>query len=332
MFFLAENRQKPHPAHYGLHGLPGVAYSISVIKLPLSYEVIKQAEDPLRTYLAKLLPLLLAGSLAAAPSLTLEQAQELAAEHSPRVDAAEARALAARARHRQALGHLLPTLTVSEVFHRTTSPLEVFGTTLSREEFDPAIMAFPDRVNAPDALDTWITRVEATLPLYTGGRLSTGIRQAGLMARAGAEDERYTREDVRLETVQAWFDLARVREYVTLLERAEATTLAHVARARAFEEEGFLVRSEVLRAEVYLAEVRDLLNSAREGEGLALAALNLRMGQPQDTAWDLAGTPPLPPAPPALDSLVTRALGDRADLAAARMKTRVGQLERRACG
>jgi hypothetical protein len=70
------------------------------------------------------------------------------------------------------------------VFNRTTSPLEVFGTTLSREEFDPAIMAFPDQVNDPAAQDTWITRVEASLPLFAGGRLWTGIRQAGLMARS----------------------------------------------------------------------------------------------------------------------------------------------------
>jgi outer membrane protein TolC len=57
------------------------------------------------------------------------------------------------------------------------------------------------------------------------------------------------------------------------------------------------VRSEVLRAEVYLAEVRDLLSGAREGEGLALAALNLRLGLPQETPWDLAAAPDLPAAP-----------------------------------
>ncbi|MCA9781978.1 MAG: TolC family protein [Calditrichaeota bacterium] len=277
-----------------------------------------------------LIPLLLAAlpSLAA-ETLSLDGAVRIAEQNSPRVEAASERALAARARYRQAMGQLLPSLEVSEVFNRTTSPLENFGMQLSREEFDPAVMAFPDQVNHPDALDTWITRVEARLPLFVGGRMVTGIKQAGLMATAGESERRHTLEEVRLEAMRSWFDLDQVREMVSLLEKAEATTVAHVDKARAYEEEGFLVRSEVLRAEVYLAEVRDLLNSAREGALLAEAALNLRLGLDQDTHWELGETPPLPVQVPELQALVTRALESRGDLDAARQRTEAGRLTSR---
>ncbi len=272
--------------------------------------------------------LLLAAALPGA-ALDLEEAVATAEQNSLRLEASGAEAKAARQTARQALSHLFPQLEVMEIFDRTTNPVQSFGMTLNKEQFDPMAMQFPDRINEPDPGTTWITRVEARLPLFAGGRITTGIRQANLMAEAGEATHAHTLEEVRVETIGSWLDLARAREYVSLLEKARATTEAHVQRARAYSEEGFLVRSELLRAEVYLSEMDDMLTRARQGAAMAQAALNLRMGLPQETAQHLGRTPDLPAVEGELNELVAEALAARGDLRAARLQSRAGRLQER---
>ncbi len=61
---------------------------------------------------------------------------------------------------------------------------------------------------------------------------------------------------------EAFVMLAQAEEYVGLLEGARETVAAHVELARDYVEQGMLVRSEFLRAEVELARVDDLLEEA----------------------------------------------------------------------
>jgi outer membrane protein TolC len=90
-----------------------------------------------------------------------------------------------------------------------------------------------------------------------------------------------------------------------------------------------LVRSELLRAEVELARIDDLLAEARSGAVVAESALAFRLGERQGTPYRIAEL-----APPALGLdplerwLATGA--DRSDLDAARGLLAAGELEERA--
>ena len=65
-------------------------------------------------------------------------------------------------------------------------------------------------------------------------------------------------EQAALAAAEAYVMVEQAAEYAGLLERARETMAAHVALAQAYAEQGMIVRSEVLRAEVELARLDDL--------------------------------------------------------------------------
>jgi len=277
---------------------------------------------------------------ARAGELSLAQALQIASENSLAAAAASERAEAAAEQRREALGYLLPKVDLMEVAVRTEQPGEVFGMLMNRREAVMDMIAansmmfangqpyVADLVN-PDPLNTYITRIQGEMPLFAGGMIWSRLRQAGLMAEAGElQAERDTRQ-VDFDVIRSWTDLAKAREAQDLLRRARETTRAHVRLARDYAGEGLLVASEVLRAEVYLAEMDELVTRAENGARLAEAALNFHLGIDRDTHHELGSMPALPERDGDLGSWTARALSARADLAAARLKLKAGDLEQR---
>ncbi len=274
---------------------------------------------------AVVLGLLASGAVRADEPLTLGEAMARARDGAREVAAAKARQGAAEARARQASAYRLPSLALSETYIRTSSPVDSFGLKLNREEF-----SFPDFVgsdpNDPGWSGTAITRLEAQAPLFTGGELSGKIAQARSAADAAGSQASWAADNAALAAGEAWVMLAQAEEFVSLLTKARDTVAAHVALARSYVEQGMLVRSELLRAEVELARVEDLLEDAKGKVRVANANLAFRIGVAQDSAWALA---PLP-GPKPLDGDVAAwvsSAASRKDLSAARSLLRAGELE-----
>ncbi len=264
----------------------------------------------------------------AAELLTLDQAVATALADSHAVAAADRSAEAAAATARGARGFRLPSIDLTEAFSRTDSPVEVFGLLLNQERFDinGFFMSDPNR---PDPLNNWMTRLEVTLPLYTGGELRARIEQADSMASAEDLRSDQAREQTAFDTITAYVNLAKVREQVELLERARATTAHHLEVARSYASQGLILSAEVLKAEVYLSQMDEMLATARNGARLAEAALNFHMGQPQDRHWTLAPLSPPTALGGDLGEWVSAGLAQRRDLAAARRELDAGMLEER---
>lgn len=258
--------------------------------------------------------------LAAALARGRSSAREVAAANA-RLDAAEQRVRVARS-------YRLPQLRLLETWVRTDSPAQVFALQLEQERF-----SFPDFVasdpNDPEAEEAATTRFELEVPLYTGGEITTRIDQAAHVAAGATAAGERAADGAALAAGAAWIGLAQAREQVTLLERARDTVAAHVELARAYTDEGMLVRSELLRAEVELAGAEDLLIAARGEASVAEAALSFRLAAPLGSSWELGAVPAPPPIDEELEPWLAAAL-ERDDLAAARSLLAAGELEARA--
>jgi len=268
--------------------------------------------------------------LAAVPAfagdrLTLQEAMQRARASAREVAAAKAHAEAGSERSRAARAYRLPSLRLEENFIRTDSPAEVFALKLNQERF-----SFPDFMaadpNHPSALDTAITRLELTIPIYTGGELAARIGQAEASARAAGDSAEWAGNQAAFDAAQAYVRLAQAQEFVGLIEHSRDTIQRHVDQAAAFVEQGMLVRSELLRAEVELARIDDMLQEARGNVRLAAASLAFRLGSDQGTEWELAPLPE-PPAPKGDLSSWLASAGSRPDLTAAQSLLRAGELE-----
>ena len=283
----------------------------------------------MRSFLSTALLVFAVAPVARAAELTMAEAIETALDNNLAVQAAGERAQAAGERARQAAGHRLPQLDLSEIYSYSDNPAEVFAFQLNQERF-----SFEDFVtsdpNTPDPLSTFITRLELMLPIYTGGELGTRIDQADHMATAEELRFEHARQQVVFDTITAYANLAKAREQAGLMTTARATTARHVELASSYAEQGLVLQAEVLKAQVYLAEMDELLAQAENGARLAEAALNFTIGADQNIPRELSQLEPAPATPGELDDWRAAAVERRRDLEAARRELEAGRLEERA--
>jgi outer membrane protein TolC len=261
----------------------------------------------------------------AAPPLTLAAAMQRARESAREVVAAQARQGAAEARAGQAKGFRLPSLNLTALWMRTNNPAEVFALKLNQ-----GVFSFPQFVasdpNDASPLNTGITRAELVLPLFTGGELSGRIDQAKLAADAASGTSSWVSDNAALAAAEAWVMVAQAEEYAALLHKSRDTVAAHVKLAGDFVAQGMLVKSELLRAQVELGRMDDLVTEADGRVRIANANLAFRLGAAGESSWALATLPdPRPIAGPVDGWLATAA--SRADLGSARKLLAAGELE-----
>ena len=260
----------------------------------------------------------LAAQAALGAGLTLEQAMSTARQQAREVAAAQARVAAGSERLRQAKSYRWPKLSLQEIWMRTDSPAEAFALQLNQERFSfPAFVASDP--NSPEPVDNALTRLEVSLPVYTGGELGGRIRQAELASEAASESAVWVENGAALAAAEAYIQLAQTREGGALLERALETVEAHV-------EQGMLVRSELLRAQVERSRIEDLLSEARGQARVAEANLSFRLAADLASSWQLEALPHPDLLTEDLESWMASA-DSRPDLEAARRQLRAGELE-----
>ncbi len=257
--------------------------------------------------------------------LTLAGAMQKARESARDVTAAQARQGAAEARASQAKALRLPAVNLTALFMRTNNPAEAFALKLNQ-----GVFSFPEFVasNPNDAspLNTGITRAEVVLPLFTGGELSGRIDQAKLAAAAASETSSWASDNAALAAAEAYVMVAQAEEYAALLHKSRDTVAAHVKLARDYVAQGMLVKSELLRAEVELARMDDLVTEADGRVRIANANLAFRLGAEGGSSWALAPLSDPRPVDVPLDSWLATA-AERSDLGSARNLLAAGELE-----
>ena len=212
----------------------------------------------MRTSILTIAILALTSTGIGAKNLTLDEAVATALANNPEVRAASERAAASAERLEGGKSHRLPKIGLSESFVYTNNPAEVFALSLNQGRFDMEEFFLSDP-NNPDPLSTWTTRLDLTLPIYTGGKLSARIGQARSIATAEEHSYARTREKVAFETITAFVNLAKAREHEALLKKARATTAEHVRLAEQYAGQGVILEADVLQAKVYLSQMDDLL-------------------------------------------------------------------------
>ncbi len=272
---------------------------------------------------------MVAATAVGAQELTLDSAVDAALNNNPEVHAARERAAAATKRLDGGKSHRLPKIGLSESFVYSNNPAEVFALTLNQGRFDMEEFFMSDP-NNPDALSTFITKIDLELPIYTGGKLSARVGQAEAMASSEDYSYSHTQQKVAFETITAYVNLAKAREHQALLEKAREATAEHVRLAEKYAAQGVILEADVLQARVYLSQTDDLLTQATNGAQLAEAALNFQMGANQTLPRSLAKLPPAAPVGGDVNDWISAAVEQRRDLEAARRKLEAGRLEEKA--
>jgi outer membrane protein len=269
----------------------------------------------------------MAAPLAAAEVVTLQGAAEMAMQRNPRLAAARAGTRIAGGAFTAARETWLPHVAVSETFTRGDNPVFVFGSLLEQGKFTAAHFD-PASLNDPPAMDNSRLAVTARFPLFDGLRRVALVEQARLGTREADDALESAAQQIRFETIRRYYGVVVAEEAVKVAEEAVASAVADVAMLKERFAAGLVVQSDLLAAEVQLAEMRQQRVVASGEAAAARAALNATIGVPAIAELEL--NPAIPEtnrASEPLEELLQQALARRAENRSSESGRRRAELE-----
>jgi outer membrane protein len=259
--------------------------------------------------------------------LTLGEAVAAALKHNPQVAAAQYEEAASTHKVTAARSGLLPQVYASESYNHTNSPLWAFGTKLNQgviqsSDFDP------DRLNDPDAVDNFATALSMSWNLYDGGRTRLGWDQARQGEKIATLNLRRSEQQVMAQAAEAYVGLLLAVENHAVVVQALETSQAHLKLVRDRFRAGLSVKSDVLRAQVRIADLAQQRLMADSQIQVAQAMLHAAMGQPD--SGRIEPVTPIErciPTEGTLDQWIVQALDHRLELKQVSLQTDIATKE-----
>ena len=239
-----------------------------------------------------------------AQSETLQEAIDLAFQTNPSLAAQRAEVGVAREQLSQAKGARAPSVDVTG-----SAGYE------STDSNQPIAIGVGDRPLARVGL-------QATLPIYTGGRIAAGIDQAEAGIRSADAQLDGVGQDLILNVVTAYVDVLRDREALRIRANSVALLEEQLRAATDRFEVGVATRTDVKQAEARLQGARASYAGAQAQLEASLSIFEVFVGQ---VAGDLEPVPDAPSIPENYESALTTALSDNPDLKALRQAERAAE-------
>ncbi len=238
---------------------------------------------------------------AQARTLDFAQAVALALHRNPDLLSVQAQIAQARAGVAQARGARLPRLTAGLGAVRTNDALNAFGLKLGQRgatfgdfgagQFNPAnpnvLSVAPDGLNHPAPVNDFGSRLEAQLPLYTGGKLAGYMRQANAMLRAAQAGDQAARQQIIDHVLQAYDGVHTARAYRKVAAQALQAAQSQLTMVDNLYRQGVVLKSDLLAARVNLENVQVQQSQAADMEQQAMDGLHVVLGLPIDEPIEL---------------------------------------------
>lgn len=271
---------------------------------------------------------LLLGSTATVSSqpLTLSEAVAEALEKNPMMVSAAASVDMAEARAAQARSGWLPRIDATASSTQSDNPVFVFGSLLEQgrfgqQHFDPAFL------NDPSSLRNDRLALNIRYTFFDQFRRLNATRQT----RNAVSGSKHGAEELRQQTIvgvlRAYYGIALADERRTVTAAAVKAAEAEVASISDKLSEGLIVESDLLAAEVQLAEFRQQLVDAEGTAAIARASLATFLQRPVHEPLEISPTiSPRTFASMTLEDAIARG-ANRSDLAAAKATADNAHLE-----
>lgn len=209
--------------------------------------------------------------------LTLTEAIGIAVKNNPEIKAAHFQMEAADSDTLQARSGFFPQANFTENFNRTNNPMWTFGTKLNqgnikREEFDPAIL------NGPDAISNFASVFSLSWMLYDGGKTRSFWKQAKENEKVSALMFERVRQNVIARTAQAYVELLFAEKNIRVIDESIRSAMANLQMVTSRYKNGFIVKSDLLRAKVRIAELKERRLQAKNAIKVANSSLISSMG------------------------------------------------------
>jgi outer membrane protein TolC len=239
-------------------------------------------------------------------TLTLEKSIQLALSQNPYHLAAGERVETARARIREAVAGFLPSLNAQGLH------------TLDEKLF---FLEFPSFIpgQSPQRISMDFTRdyqfsLSLSLPLFTGGRLTSGFRQAKYGLLSAEEDVKQSEHLTVFNTKKGFYGYLITKDFIKVAEEAVEIAEKHFNNVKSLYKVGMASKFDLLRSEVQVTNLKPQLIKARNNLIIAELSLKTLLGLDLSQPIEIKGEMTYKPFEPDLDEFISRALVNRPEV------------------
>ena len=227
---------------------------------------------------------------AAAPApasrvLTLEEAIQTARSRHPQIRQATAVSAAASARVDEALAPLLPQVTGSGNYQRTTANYT------SRPGSLPSSLSGSSGTESLDSFNYFSFGLNASVLLYDFGQTRSRWHSSQASLASQEESERTTLSQVLFTARTAYFQARAARGLVDVAKQTLANQKKHLEQTEGFVEVGTQAPIALAQSRTAVANARVQLITAENGYDTAKAQLNQATGVDGPADYDVADAP-----------------------------------------
>jgi len=259
--------------------------------------------------------LMTAGSANAVEISSLRQSVDYALSHN-RILAMDSSALdQSRANQDLAQSKFMPRLDFSTGVVRTDAPGSFFGTKLNQQRITAADFA-PAFLNNPGFINNYQTRLNINMPLYQGGAMWAGKKQADHQVEASELQHDYMQQQVLFQTIHAYTRARQSKAAIQAMQAAVKAAEKRYQETQALEKRGVLISSDVMDARVHLLRSALKFKQANNVYAQSLDQLRRVLALESDSNLNVDGEPELVTTQTTLMAAQQQSLQVRADLKA----------------
>ncbi|UCC40450.1 MAG: TolC family protein [Candidatus Aminicenantes bacterium] len=238
-------------------------------------------------------------------TLTLEDTISLALSQNPYHLASGERVVAAKAMVREAAANFFPALNAQGLH---TLDEKVFSL-----EFPDPLTGKSQRVTLDFTRDYQFT-FSLSLPLFTGGRLVSGFKQAKYNLLSTEEGARQSEHATVFNAKTAFYGCLLAKEFVKVAEEAVEVAEKHLKNVKSLYEVGMASKFDMLRSEVQVANLKPQLIKARNNLEINKLGLKTLLGIDLSQPLDIKGELIYEESEPDLEDCLAKALRNRPEV------------------
>jgi outer membrane protein len=238
--------------------------------------------------------------------LSLEESVDLALRQNPQHLATSKRVDAARSGVREAVSAFFPSLNGQGMRTLSEKVMEL--------EFPSMIPGQPPQRVEIDFTRDYQFSLSLSVPLFTGGQLVSGFRQADYNLKSSKEELRRSKQSTVLNTKRAFYGILLAEDFVKVSQEAVRDAEEFYKNVKVQYEVGMASQFDLLRSEVRLANLKPQLIRAKNS--LEIAKLNLKtiLGIDLSKDIEIEGMIEYKPVTINVDECISTALKNRPEL------------------
>ena len=248
--------------------------------------------------------------------LTLEKSIEIALSQNPYHLASEERVAAASSQVRAAAANFFPTI--------EAQGLHTLDEKLFELEFPSFIPGEPPERVAIDFTKDYQFSLSVSLPLFTGGRLISGFKQAKYNLNSAKESVRLSQQVTVFNAKRAFYGYLLAEEFVRVAEEAVEVAEKQLKNVQNMYEVGMVSKYDLLSTEVRLANLKPELIKARNNRKIAELGLKNLLGMDLSQDVEIKGSMPSEFIEPNMEKCIEKALLNRPELYQLKYQKQVG--------